>query len=150
MRAGPTDGAAAAPLLFALRVAGEQLAAAVRAENEALTALDMTLATGRAEAKIRAVAAFAAAHAATARAGERATGADAADLAGIAADLAGLIERNRELLRRAIRVQARVVEAIAAAALPSAASAGQGLRYGAGGRRSGPAQPVPLAVHRRA
>lgn len=138
-------------MLHALIVAGERLAEALRAENEALASLDLSRAAGLSDGKVRATDAFAAACAAAARLPEgRAVGPDAPPEARrAAADLAlhlrDLGAENRRLLERAIALQSRVIETIAGAALPRAAP----VTYDAGGARPAARRTVPLAVAAR-
>jgi hypothetical protein len=136
------------PLIAALLVAGQRLAAALRDENAALAALDLSLAAGLAEGKIRATDAFAAAHAAATRHAARAGDVLAPRIAALAADLSQLGEENRRLLQRAVSIQSRVIETIAAAALPRAS--GEGTRYGAAGQRAATYRPAAIAVQTRA
>lgn len=134
-------------LLAALLIAGQRLAEALRAENAALSALDLGRAATLAEAKIRATDAFAGAQTAAARAGARASGNVAGAIAALAADLGTLGEDNRRLLQRAVSIQSRVVEAIAGAAAPRASP---GPRYGATGQRALVQQAAALALQLRA
>ena len=148
--ATPGSETQAPPLLGALLVAGQRLAEALRAENAALAALDLPRAASVAETKIRATDAFAAAQAAALRTGARAAGGIGRSIASLAEDLAALGQENQRLLQRAITIQSRVIEVIAGAALPQAAAAAGGARYGASGRRMAPRQAMALAVQTRA
>ncbi|WP_431268163.1 hypothetical protein [Dankookia sp. P2] len=76
-------------MMDALITAGRRLAEALRAENEALAALDLPRAAGLSTVKLRATDAFAAAYAAAAKTGTRAEGIarqDAAEPDGQAAE----------------------------------------------------------------
>ncbi|MBX6372747.1 MAG: hypothetical protein IRZ13_00750 [Acetobacteraceae bacterium] len=144
--------------------AGQRLAEALEAENEALAALDLARAAALATAKVEACDAFAAAQAAAAKE-EEATRTQPGAQDGAAASspteerlaaeqlalrLQSLSAENRRLLERAIALQSRVIETIAGAALPRAAGPG---RYEARGtrRRPPPGQAVPpLALSARA
>lgn len=138
------------PLMAALLIAGDRLAAALRAENLALAALDLPGAAGLADGKIRAADAFAAAQAAALRTGTRATGPTRQHVARLAEDLGTLGEENQRLLRRAVTLQSRVIEVIAGAALPRASAGITGARYGAGGQRATGRQAPALALQTRA
>jgi hypothetical protein len=133
-------------MLEAVLAAGQRLAEALRAENEALAALDMPRAAGLADTKIKATDAFAAAHAAAARTGARAEGPTRQAVAELAERLQALGAENRRLLERAIAVQSRVIETIAGAAMPRPGGAG----YGASGRRPVPRQSQAMALTTRA
>lgn len=116
--------------------AAAELAAILQAENAALAALDLRRAGAMVSMKTHAAEAFLAARAASGNTGN--AGGDR---------LAGLVEENRRLLRRAIAVQGRVIEVIARAvprALHQAAPC-----YGAQGRAR-TARPPALAVSARA
>lgn len=140
--------------------AGQRLAEALQAENEALAALDLTRAAALATAKVEACDAFAAAQAAAAKEEEATRAQDGAATSSpteerlaaeqLALRLQSLSVENRRLLERAIALQSRVIETIAGAALPRAAGPG---RYEARGtpRRPPPGQAVPpLALSARA
>jgi hypothetical protein len=133
-------------MIDALIHAGQRLAEALRAENEALAALDMPRAAGLASAKLQASDAFAAAYAAATRLGSRAEGRDRQSAEEMAARLQCLGAENRALLERAIAIQARVIETIASAALPKAAAPG----YGALGRPTAPRSAPSIAMATRA
>ena len=137
-------------MLAALIASGLRLAEALKAENEALAALDLPRAAGLAETKIKATEAFAAAHAAATRIDARARGETRSAMQGLASELQTLGTENRRLLERAVTIQSRVIETIAGAALPRAGGAPGG--YGGVGRRPAPAaRQVPaLAVATRA
>lgn len=139
-----------APLMTALLIAGDRLAQALRAENIALAALDLSRAAGLADGKIRATDAFAAAQAAALRTGARATGTLRQHVARLAEDLGSLGEENQRLLRRAVTLQSRVIEVVASAALPRAAAGLSGARYGATGQRAAGRQAPALALQTRA
>jgi hypothetical protein len=135
-------------MMDTLIAAGDRLADALLAENEALARLDMPGAAGLAGAKMRATDAFAAAFAAASKLGARP---DSPGQRQGARDMAARLEtlgaENKRLLQRAIAVQSRVIETIAGAALPRAA-ANPG--YGAAGRRAPPRQAPAMALALRA
>ena len=133
-------------MLDALLAAGARLAEALRAENEALAALDLPRAAGLTAAKVQATDAFAAACAAAAKTGTRAEGTARQDAAAMTTHLEHLGAENRRLLERAIAIQSQVIETIAGAALPRASAPG----YGAAGRQALPRQVPALAVTTRA
>ncbi|GGC29418.1 hypothetical protein GCM10011504_04560 [Siccirubricoccus deserti] len=133
-------------MIDALIHAGQRLAEALRAENEALAALDMPRAAGLASAKLQASDAFAAACAAATRLGGQADGPSRRSAEEMAARLQRLGAENRALLERAIAIQARVIETIAGAALPKAVAPG----YGAMGRPTAPRSAPAIAVATRA
>lgn len=134
-------------MMDSLILAGQRLAEALRAENEALAALDLRRAATLAAGKIAASDAFAAAYAAQAKHGD----APAGPLRQTAQILAGRLDElgreNRRLLERAVALQSRVIETIAGAALPRATTQG----YAPAGYRAGAARPAPaLALSARA
>lgn len=131
-----------------LLAAGSRLADTLVAENEALARLDMPGAAALAAPKMRAADAFAAAFAAATKVGARPDGdAQRNGAREMAARLEALGAENKRLLQRAISVQSRVIETIAAAALPRAANP----VYGAAGRRpAAPRQAPALALAVRA
>ena len=133
-------------MMDAVIAAGERLAEALRAENEALAALDMTRAAAMATRKMQATDAFAAAAAAATSTRARAEGETRAAAEKMARSLTDLGRENRELLETAIALQSRVIETIAGAAKPLAAAPG----YGRGGLRRPPQQAPALAVTTRA
>jgi hypothetical protein len=135
-------------MMDTLLAAGTRLADALLAENEALARLDMPGAAGLAGAKVRAAEAFAAAFAAARKVGARPDSAAQREGArDMAARLEALGAENKRLLQRAIAVQSRVIETIAAAALPRAANP----VYGAAGRRpAAPRQAPTMALALRA
>jgi hypothetical protein len=135
-------------MMHAVILAGQRLAEALRAENEALAALDLSRATGLATAKMQATDSFAGAHAAAAKLGAHAIeGTEQRRAAeSLTTRLADLGAENRRLLERAIALQSRVIETIAGAAIPRAAPGG----YGAAGARSMPHQTPALALSARA
>jgi hypothetical protein len=133
-------------MLHAVLTAGLRLAEALKAENEALIALDMPRAAGLANAKIAASDAFAAAFAAANRSGARVAGPARDTTAALAARLKDLGAENRRLLERAIGIQSRVIETIAGAALPKQTGPG----YHALVRRPTAAPPRALALATRA
>ncbi|MCS6892574.1 MAG: hypothetical protein RMK64_02050 [Rhodovarius sp.] len=133
-------------MMEAVIAAGERLAAALEAENQALAAFDLTRAAALATAKMQATDAFAQAFAAAARQGVRAEGEAArAATAALHARLSALGAENRRLLEHAIALQSRVIETIAGAALPHARPPGYGAQ---GGRRTSRQTPA-LAVSAR-
>ncbi len=135
-------------MMDALIAAGLRLAEALRAENEALAALDLSRAASLTGAKIQASDAFAAACAAATKTGTRADGPVRQTATELAVRLQSLSAENRRLLERAIAIQSRVIETIAGAALPKQAPPG----YGALARRPlGQRQPpAALALATRA
>lgn len=133
-------------MMDALLAAGQRLAEALRAENEALAALDLPRAAGLTTVKVQASDAFAAAYAAATKTGTRAEGAAKQDAAAMTTRLQALGAENRRLLQRAIAIQAQVIETIAGAALPRTAAPG----YGAAGRPASLRQALPLAMATRA
>lgn len=149
-RPRPAEDLPEQPMLAALLIAAERLAEALRAENAALAALDLSRAAGLSETKIRATDAFAAAQTAAARTGLRAAGTAGRSMARLADELASLGAENQRLLRRAVSIQSRVIEVIAGAALPRAAAALEGARYGAGGARATTRMAPALALQTRA
>ncbi|WP_424812750.1 hypothetical protein [Roseococcus sp. YIM B11640] len=133
-------------MMDAVIAAGERLAEALRAENDALAALDLTRAAAMATRKMQASDAFAAATAAAARNPTPTPGVTRAAAESLAASLADLGQENRRLLETAIALQSRVIETIAGVARPLTAAPG----YGRGGRSRAPAQAVPLTLATRA
>lgn len=133
-------------MMDAVITAGIRLAEALRAENEALAALDLSRAAGLATAKMQASDAFAAATAAATKLGARAVGEERATTVELAGRLQSLGAENRQLLEYAIALQSRVIETIAGAALPRAAAPG----YGALGRMRSLRQAPALAVSAQA
>lgn len=133
-------------MIDTLILAGQRLAEALRAENEALAALDLRRAAGLATTKIAASDAFAAAYAAQAKHGSAPEGPVREAAALLARRLEELGRENRRLLERAISLQSRVIETIATAALPKA---GPPAGYGPPGRQA-PARPPALALSARA
>ncbi len=121
-------------MMDTLLAAGDRLAEALLAANEALARLDLPGAAGLSGAKMRASDAFAAAFAAASKVGARPEGPAQRDGArDMAARLETLGAENKRLLQRAIAVQSRVTETIAAAALSRAANP----PYGAAGTGNG-------------
>lgn len=125
-------------MMHALLTCGLRLAEALRAENEALAAMDLTRAADISASKTAASEAFAAAWASAQKMGMKtslaAPGAVAspeATASALADRLAHLSAENRRLLEHAIALQARVIETIAGAALPRA----NPLTYGQSGGR---------------
>jgi len=129
-----------------LIAAGLRLAEALRAENEALAALDLSRAAVLAATKIQAAEGFAAAHAACVKADARVAPSERDAAERLAAALATLAAENRAALERAIALQSRVIETIAGAA---GAAARRGLAYGAGGQAAAPRQAPALALSAR-
>ncbi|MBL6454078.1 hypothetical protein JMJ55_02010 [Belnapia sp. T6] len=132
-------------MMDALLTAGQRLAEALGAENEALAALDLPRAAGLATAKMQAADAFAAAFATARKFGLRAEGPERRQAAELTERLQRLGAENRRLLERAIAVQSRVIETIAGAALPRAGTGA----YGAAGRPAGARQAPALAMATR-
>jgi flagellar biosynthesis/type III secretory pathway chaperone len=116
-------------MIEVLMHAAQRLMEALRAENEALSRLDLAAAGELARGKRQAADAFAAAYDAAQKLGSRAEGPERKRAEEIAAGLRDLTAENRRLLERAIALQARVIETIAGAAKPP----GPGT-YGARGR----------------
>lgn len=133
-------------MMDALLHAGQRLAEALDAENQALLRLDLSGAIPLAEAKQQATDAFAAACAAAARTGTRAEGSLRASTSELTQRLQSLGEENRRLLQRAIAIQAQVIETIAGAALPRSGSGA----YAASGRPALARRAPALAVATRA
>lgn len=133
-------------MMDAVIAAGLRLAEALRAENDALAALDLPRAAGLATDKIQASDAFAAAFAAAMKLGAKADGPVRQTTQDLTRRLESLGAENRRLLERAIGIQSRVIETIAGAALPKQGPQG----YGALGQARGGRQPLALAVARRA
>ncbi|MDB5415762.1 MAG: hypothetical protein JWR10_4097 [Rubritepida sp.] len=133
-------------MMEAVIAAGERLAEALRAENEALAALDLTRAAAMATRKMQATDAFAAATAAATRTNSRAEGQTRVTAETLANSLADLGKENQKLLETAIVLQSRVIETIAGAARPLAAAPG----YGRGGRSRPPVQAAAMALATRA
>lgn len=134
-------------MMQTLIAAGQQLAQALHAENEALAALDLSRAGQLAGAKIRASDTFAAACAAAAKLGARAAAgtAERRTAEHLAASLQALGAENRRLLERAIVLQSRVIETIAGAAMPRG-GARPGTYGASGGLRPAPRQAPPPAL----
>ncbi len=133
-------------MIEAVIVAGERLAEALRAENEALAALDLGRAAELATRKIQASDAFAAATQAAAKTEARAEGQLRASAEAMARSLAELGAENKRLLESAIALQSRVIEAIAGAVKPLRAAPG----YGNAGRARTSAQSEAFALSARA
>ncbi|MBB5691842.1 hypothetical protein GXW77_20020 [Roseomonas alkaliterrae] len=125
-------------MMDSLILAGQRLAEALRAENEALAALDLPRAAVLATGKIAASDAFAAAFAAQAKHGAAPAGPvrEAAEI--LTRRLDELGRENRRLLERAVALQSRVIETIAGAALPRAPEQG----YAPAGYRAPPRPPA--------
>jgi hypothetical protein len=132
-------------MMQTLILAGQRLAEALRAENEALAALDLSRAATLATGKITAADAFAAAYAAQAKHGGTAAGPVRDAAAILARRLEELGTENRRLLERAVALQSRVIETIAGAALPRTQVQG----YGPPGRAPTARAPA-LALSARA
>ena len=132
-------------MMDAVIAAGERLAEALRAENEALAALDLTRAAAMATRKMQASDAFAAAAAAATRTQSRAEGPLRVAAEHMALNLSSLGRENRKLLEAAIALQSRVIETIAGAARPLAAAPG----YGRAGRSRAPIQAAAMALATR-
>lgn len=133
-------------MMDTLILTGQRLAEALRAENEALAALDLPRAATLAASKIAASDAFAAAYAAQARHGSAPQG-PVQQAAGILASrLEDLGRENRRLLERAVALQSRVIETIAGAAMPRPGSNG----YAPAGRPAATLRAPALALSARA
>ena len=133
-------------MMDAVIAAGERLAEALRAENEALAALDLTRAAALATRKMQATDAFAAATRAAETMKARAEGDTRAQAERLAEALAALGQENRRLLEHAIALQSRVIETIAIATRPYTHAPG----YGRAGRHRPAPQAAALAVATRA
>ncbi|MDN3567387.1 hypothetical protein ACFQY5_29060 [Paeniroseomonas aquatica] len=132
-------------MMDALLAAGQRLAEALRAENEALAALDLPGAARLATLKMQAADAFAAAFATARKTGARMDGPERQAAAELTDQLQSLGEENRRLLERAIAIQSQVIETIAGAALPRSGTGS----YGAAGRPAAGRQPPALAMTTR-
>lgn len=130
----------------ALIAAAQDLAAALRAENEALEAMRLGQAATLLSQKTRAVDAFLRARAAAAR-GPRPDGEDLEVARGMADVLHSLAARNRTLLERGMSVQAQVITLVAQAARRQLPGTGA---YDAGGLARERGQAPPLALASRA
>ncbi|MBR0670680.1 hypothetical protein [Neoroseomonas soli] len=133
-------------MIDTLILAGQRLAEALRAENEALAALDLPRAANLANGKIAASDAFAAAYAAQAKHGAAPEGPVREAAAILARRLEELGRENRRLLERAVALQSRVIETIAGAALPKPGVQG----YAPAGYRQGSGRAPALALSARA
>lgn len=111
-------------MMDSLILAGQRLAEALRAENEALAQLDLSRAATLATSKIAASDAFAAAYAAQAKHGSAPDGPVRQAATLLTRRLEELGQENRRLLERAVSLQSRVIETIAGAALQRAAPQG--------------------------
>lgn len=132
-------------MMDTLILAAQRLAEALRAENEALAALDLPRAANLANGKIAASDAFAAAYAAQAKHGAAPEGPVREATAILAGRLEELGRENRLLLEKAVALQSRVIETIAGAALPRAGVQG----YAPAGRRTA-TRPPAIALSARA
>jgi len=132
-------------MMDAVIAAGERLAEALRAENEALAALDLTRAAAMATRKMQATDAFAAATAAATRTQARAEGSMREAAENLAKNLSSLGQENRKLLETAIELQSRVIETIAGAARPLTAAPG----YGRAGKSRPAVQAAAMAFATR-
>ena len=133
-------------MIETLILAGQRLADALRAENEALAALDLQKAATLATGKIAASDAFAAAYAAQAKHGAAPQGQVREAAAVLARRLEDLGKENRRLLDRAVSLQSRVIETIAGAALPRATTQG----YAPAGYRPSATRAPAFALSARA
>jgi len=115
-------------MMDAVIAAGERLAEALRAENEALAALDLTRAAAMAT-----------------RTQARAEGPLRAAAESLAKNLSSLGQENRNLLETAIELQSRVIETIAGAARPLTAAPG----YGRAGKSRPAVQAAAMALATR-
>lgn len=129
-------------MMDTLILAGQRLADALRAENEALAKLDLSRAATLASSKIAASDAFAAAYAAQTKHGAAPAGPVRDAAAILTRRLDELGRENRRLLERAVSLQSRVIETIAGAALPRAAAPG----YAPAGRRNAPPPAFALSA----
>lgn len=132
-------------MMDSLILAGQRLAEALRAENEALAKLDLPRAATLAGSKIAASDAFAAAYAAQARHGAALDAPVRQAAAVLTRRLEELGQENRRLLERAVSLQSRVIETIAGAALPKAQVQG----YGPAGSRATTVRAPALALSAR-
>ena len=132
-------------MIDALIEAGHHLAEALRRENEALAALDLSRAAELAKPKVQATDAFTAAFTAARHTGARVEGEARSAATAMAARLEALSVENRRLLERAVDIQSRVIETIAGAARP-----GRAMAYGPVGRMRNAAAVRPMAVATRA
>lgn len=132
-------------MMDSLILAGQRLAEALRAENEALAKLDLPGAAALANSKIAASDAFAAAYAAQAKHGSAPEGPVRQAAAVLTRRLEELGQENRRLLERAVSLQSRVIETIAGAALPRMAQQG----YAPAGSRAAPSRTPALALSAR-
>ncbi len=139
-------------MMHSLLTCGLRLAEALRAENEALAAMDLVQATALTETKLAATDAFAAAWSSASHTGAIANGNSATDAkakaaaAALAERLGHLSAENRRLLEHAIALQARVIETIAGAAMPRSAPS----TYGQSGARAQLRMTAPIAHLSRA
>lgn len=133
-------------MMDSLIIAGQRLAEALRAENEALAKLDLPRAATLASSKIAASDAFAAAYAAQAKHGTAPDGPVRQAAAVLTRRLEELGQENRRLLERAVSLQSRVIETIAGAALPRLTQQG----YAPPGKRGAQMRPPALALSARA
>lgn len=133
-------------MMDSLIIAGQRLADALRAENEALAKLDLPRAATLASSKIAASDAFAAAFAAQAKHGTAPDGPVRQAASLLTRRLEELGQENRRLLERAVALQSRVIETIAGAALPRMARQG----YAPAGTRAADPRPPALALSARA
>ena len=132
-------------MMDTLILAGQRLAEALRAENEALARLDLPRAATLANSKIAASDAFAAAFAAQAKHGAAPDAPVRQAAAVLTRRLEELGRENRRLLERAVSLQSRVIETIAGAALPKAPVQG----YAPAGSRGASVRPPALALSAR-
>ncbi|WP_431284173.1 hypothetical protein ACQW02_05010 [Humitalea sp. 24SJ18S-53] len=133
-------------MMQSLLSCGIRLAEALRAENEALAAMDLAQAATMTDAKMAATDAFAAAWNSARHAGPQAASTPAQAAAAALADrLAHLSAENRRLLEHAIALQARVIETIAGAAMPRGAPP----TYGQSGARATMRATSPVALSSR-
>lgn len=127
----------------ALSAAAADLAEILGHENAALAALDLARAGAMVDAKRRAAAAFAAAHARLVAAGATPDGVWREQLHRVGEHLRALSLDNKRLLERALLVQGQVVGVLAQAARSVGA---QAPRYGAAGTLVDAGRAVPMAV----
>lgn len=134
-------------MMQTLIAAGLRLAEALRAENQALAALDLSRAAPLAAAKIQAAEIFAREHDACVKTHAKAAGPERAAAERLAEALGRLTAENRSALERAIALQSRVIETIAGAARNAALR--RAGNYGAGGGPAALRETAPLALFAR-
>jgi hypothetical protein len=129
---------------------GEDLAAVLAQENEALARLDLARAAALYPLKAATAAAFSDAQERTTDSLTSRLDAEQQRLAReLAERLRDLVEQNRRLLERGIHVQRNVVGTVARA-MAQVAPSRQTPRYGATGTISDPRRPTPVVLSSRA